>query len=90
MESIKKYIQIELRGTSPTGKTQRWRVHNFEHNTVIGWIKWYGAFKKYVFYAETQDMDWVLFDSDCLRMIADFLDNVNKVHRAQKKSVQSE
>lgn len=65
---VKKYI--EFRERDPLPKTKRWDVVNVRTNIVVGEIQWYGAFRKYVFFPE----DDMLFDSGCLRLISEFLD----------------
>lgn len=84
-ESVKQYIEINPAGTSPTGVTRVWNVVNSKKQQLIGTIKWWGGFRKYVFYVWMVDQEWILFDSDCMRMIADFLDSVNKRHAQDKK-----
>jgi len=75
--SIEKYIQITLRGSSKSGLTCVWSVDNIHHQERCGEIKWHGAFRKYCFYPT----DGFLFDSACMRKIADFLDEKNAAKR---------
>jgi hypothetical protein len=74
---VEKYIRIEDFGTSPTGKTRIWRVWNHLHQVDCGKIKWYGGFRKYCFFPMD---DTLLYDADCMRLIADFLDQQNHRH----------
>lgn len=83
---VEQYLRIEDWGESESGKTRVWRVYNFYHRNVIGFVKWYGGFRRYCFYPEIEDVSWITFDSDCLRMVADFLDKVNAKHRESKVS----
>lgn len=77
-KSVEEYIRIDEDGVSPSGVTKRWRVINKRTNEKVGAIKWYGGFRKYCFFPED---DTLLYDSDCLRLIADFLDAHNQLHR---------
>jgi hypothetical protein len=82
--STEKYIDIKPHGVSKTGKTKVWEVRNNKHHTVIGYIKWYGGFRKYCFYP----LPDTLFDHHCLLLIHDHLSDVNIDHRNQKKHCQ--
>jgi len=75
MNTAEKYIRIEE--IEPAAKTKRWRVFNIRSAETCGIIKWYGGFRKYVFFPN----DGFLFDHECLQMIADFLRQQN----AQRK-----
>lgn len=55
------------------GKTKVFEVINVKHNICIGWIKWYGPFRKYCYITKYDD---TVFDSNCLKEIAGFLDNL--------------
>lgn len=79
---VEKYIRIEDWGHSASERTKVWRVYNFKHSEVVGWIKWYGGFRKYCFYLQD---DTMLYDSDCMILIANFLDEANKIHLWQNK-----
>lgn len=81
--TAEKYIIIEEQGSTPTGKTFRWRVRNTRSNDICGLIQWYGGFMKYVFYPS----DGFNFDASCLRMIADHLELVNAKHYAHRKGL---
>lgn len=79
--SVKQYIEITEAGLSATGKTKVWRVRNKRTAEEIGTLKWYGGFRKYCFFPILTGFDWLLFDADCLRMIADFLDEQNAIRK---------
>lgn len=70
-ETVEKYIQIGAFGVSASGLTKVWVVRNKRSNEDCGRIRWCGAFRKYAFYPS----EGFLFDADCLRFIADFIDN---------------
>ena len=72
-ESASKYISILESDRSASGKTRTWEIVNTRHNEVCGKIKWYGGFRKYVFYPT----DGFLFDASCMRIVAEWLDEVN-------------
>lgn len=68
-----RYKWIEFIEQLPqTGKTQIFRCYNFEFGTFLGWVKWYGAFRKYSFFPEPN----IVFETQCLKDIASFLDKL--------------
>lgn len=75
-DSVKKYIRIIEQGASPTGKTKVWHVMNIHKDELCGVVRWHGAFRKYCFYPTSG----FLFDWDCLRVVADFMEYVTKEH----------
>jgi len=63
------YLIFEHKGKSDSGKTDRWVVKNSLSNFIIGWIEWYGPFRKYAF----SPVNGTTFDANCLIEIAEFL-----------------
>lgn len=69
MNLAEKYLRIvEI---EPKPRTKVWEVRNIRTRQVCGIIKWYGGFKKYVFFPS----EGFLFDMWGLRLIADHLQN---------------
>ena len=66
-------------------KTKTWWVANKHSDICIGNIGWFAAWRKYGFFPE-EDM---VFEEDCLRDIADFIENKTKEHK-NKSSIPSE
>lgn len=74
------YIEIVEIGLSPSGKTKIWKVVNKNNpDDVPGIIKWNGGWRKYVYYSVHAYYDW-----QCLRQIADFIEEQTKDHRSKK------
>jgi len=44
------------------GTTSRWAVRNRKSNYLLGWIKWYGAWRRYCFFPLVDSV----FSADCL------------------------
>jgi hypothetical protein len=65
------YLVFEHKGTSESGKTDRWVVKNNLFDTVIGWIEWHAPWRKYWFCP----VNGTGFDAGCLGCIHDFLKN---------------
>lgn len=73
------YLNFVLHGTTASGLTNKWRVHNInDDRNILGWVAWYGPWRKYVFNA-----GGALFDAKCLREIADFCESQTKEHKAR-------
>jgi len=77
---MNKYIQIKL--VINSNKTNVWQVINKKRNTIIGVIKWYGGFRKYCFFPESD----MIFDWGCLRVIADFCKEKTEDHLYNNKA----
>lgn len=69
------YINFTENGKSPSGKTKRWLVTAVSGGPGLGDVRWYGPWRKYVFQPST-----AIFDGDCLREIADFIESETRVH----------
>ena len=73
-------LHLDFKQTKDTGKTKVWDVvstHTFE---IIGEIKWWGAWRKYVFFPQ----EGTLYDVSCMNHICDF---ISEQMESRKKSV---
>jgi hypothetical protein len=75
---LKSYIEIVFAGVSATGKTDIWIVRNKFNSTPIGYVRWAGNWRKYVYEQEGS----IYYDWNCLREIADFIERVTHEHAA--------
>lgn len=78
---MRKWIDFKL---SETGeKTNKWIVVSKEADSGIhlGIIKWYGPWRKYSFFPN----EMTVFEQDCLRDIAYFIELKTKEHREKKR-----
>lgn len=71
------YLVIVPAGSSDSGKTKRWVLKNASNRTELGWVSWFGAFRKYTF----NPTPGTTFDQACLREIADFIEQETKLHQ---------
>lgn len=74
------YLNFVDCGTSPSGKTRMWQVQNISQGVVLGWVKWYAPWRKYVV-----DIASGLFDPDCLDEISKFARSKTQEHRGDKE-----
>jgi hypothetical protein len=63
------------------GVTKIWHVTSKEGNDFLGVIKWYSPWRKYCF----QPYGNTVYEQDCLRDIATFIETQTKEHREKKK-----
>lgn len=79
-----KWVRFDLVGQK--AKTKVWDVVATAHEAAgimpsLGVIQWHSYWRKYAFFPCNS-----LFESQCLRDIADFLDDAMKEHRSKKAS----
>ncbi len=68
---------LDFRETKDTGRTKVWAVSSVGHH--LGEVRWFAGWRRYTFVpTATVDADGgvrtVLFDAECLRELADFMD----------------
>ena len=74
-----KWIRFDLYGNSASGKTKVWNVVATEGCKIIGWVAWYAPWRKYAFSAVDNNC---VFEQDCLRDIAAFIETATREHKA--------
>ena len=72
------YIEFKLVKKLP--KTDVYVVITKDFGLNLGYIKWYGGFRKYCFFPESG----TVFDSKCLITIIDFIEKLTKKRKKQK------
>lgn len=72
-----KFIRIEERGTSPSGKTKIWFVIALQGGIHLGSVKWFAAWRQYVF----EPSPSTVYEQICLRDIASFVESANRTHK---------
>ena len=60
-----------------SGKTHLWKVIALNDGAMLGYVRWYGAWRKYSFYP----LATTLYESTCLRDLAQFCDERTREHR---------
>ena len=70
------YVSFVDEGPTPSGKTRRWTVRNQRSNGLLGWIKWYGAWRRYCFYPRGD----IVLSAGCMTDITAFIE-----HRMQER-----
>lgn len=65
----------------PKPKTKVWWVVNKHDDVHLGWVGWFGKWRKYAFYPKLD----TVYEQVCLRDIADFCESATKEHRAMRR-----
>lgn len=80
-----RYKWIEFREQTQTGKTRIFKCFNVEFNCELGTVKWYSAWRKYAFFP----LENIVFETQCLKDIAGFLDKLMLERKLEKQNAQS-
>ena len=67
---MSRWITFDLAGKSRSGKTRIWYVRTRDNLTVIGMIRWYGRWRRYVY----EPAPHTVYEQECLRDIASFIE----------------
>lgn len=71
------YYMYEKKGY----KTYFIQVSNKQFGDILGEIKWYSRWRRYVFYP----LNDTLFDSECLKDIISYIDNLMRERKEARK-----
>lgn len=86
MGLVKKFRWIHFIEIGDTGKTKVYNCYNTEQQSFLGHVKWYSGFRKYSFFPQPN----IVFESQCLKDISLFLDQLMIERKLQKQSVLDE
>lgn len=64
----------------PAKVTKSWEVRALGGNDLLGVVKWYAPWRKYCFWSYAS-----IFEQDCLRDIASFIESETTKHRLARK-----
>lgn len=66
----------------PKPKTRVWRVINRHDEIPVGFVAWFGRWRKYAFYPKPE----TVFEQVCLREIAGFCERHTRAHTLARKA----
>jgi hypothetical protein len=69
METKFEYIRMVEVAQKPDRKTQVWAVLSNRSNSILGHIKWHGAWRQYCFFPSNN----CLFNTGCMNNIVSFI-----------------
>lgn len=82
MEQQTKWIEFVIQHKPENRKTDIYLVQTKGDNPItIGCIKWYGSFRKYSFFPYEN----TVFENQCLKDIANFLEHLMKERRTSSE-----
>ena len=81
-----KWINFLFIEKSDSGKTDIFKVVNKETNVSLGGIMWYGPWRKYAFFPNPD----MVFESQCLMDITNFLNELMKKWKEEKRRQKDE
>lgn len=70
------FLRFFETGASPSGKTRVWSVRSVYGGADLGVVKWHAPWRRYCFFPGP-----ALFEEDCLRDIADFVEERTMRHK---------
>ena len=73
----KDYLRFDLSDRIKGRVTDVWEVYNKDNNTLLGEVRWLGAWRQYCFFPASD----CVFEKNCLRRIADFCEARTIEHR---------
>jgi len=73
--SESKWIRFEE--SKPNPKTKVWNVLALDGDVILGRVSWFGRWRKYCFFPSPE----CVFEQDCLRDIALFIEDQTKAQR---------
>lgn len=84
MEMTPKWVSFQLEERRFGAKTDLWYVWSLKEPAAhLGVVKWFGAWRKYAFFPAVQ----TLFEQDCLRDIAEFIEQETVKQRKGRRAV---
>ena len=77
---------IEFVKVGDTGKTEIFEVRSVSNRSVLGVVKWHGAWRQYVLFTAPH----VIFNIDCLNTITTFINGLMMDWRSRNTKVKAE
>jgi hypothetical protein len=82
MKTSYKYISFEK--LEAKTKTEQFLVKNKSSDFILGYVKWYGPWRKYCFFI---DVPGLVFDAGCLADIQDFMNRLMADRRKSESNI---
>jgi hypothetical protein len=80
------WISFKLNDRRLKAKTDTWEVWSLDEASHIGSVRWYSPWRKYCFFPSHE----TVWEQDCLRHIAEFIESETAKHRKGKRSFSRE
>jgi hypothetical protein len=82
MKTFYEYISFEELEAKP--KTKQFLVKNKSSGFILGYVKWYGPWRRYCFFI---DKPGLVFDAGCLADIQDFINGLMAERRKSESNI---
>ena len=83
---MSKYLTFEGPYDLPNGKTKIWHVLTKDTSSKLGQVRWYAPWRRYTFWPNAN----CVFEQDCLRDIADFVQKKTEAHRKKTQHAEAQ
>ena len=80
------WVSFQLNDRRQGAKTDTWEVWGTVHSGHLGQVRWYAPWRKYSFFPAAN----TIWEQDCLRSIAVFIEWETQKHRTGKRAFPSE
>lgn len=80
------WISFKLNDRRSDRKTDTWEVWSLDEASHVGQVRWYSPWRKYCFFPSHE----TVFEQDCLRFIAEFVEKETVKHRKGKRAFPEE
>jgi hypothetical protein len=77
------WVSFKLNDRKLKAKTDTWDVWSLDEASHLGQVRWYGPWRKYCFFPGAAT---TVFEQDCLRHIAEFIESETTKHRKGRRS----
>lgn len=76
------WVSFKINERRLKAKTDTWEVWNLDQAIHLGQIRWHPPWRKYCFFPAGE----CVFEQDCLRHIAEFIESETVKHRKGKRA----
>lgn len=86
MSVTRVWISFKLNDRRLKAKTDTWEVWSLDEAMHLGQIRWLSPWRKYCFFPASE----TIWEEDCLRFVAEFIESETEKHRKGKRSFPQE
>jgi len=79
---VKACVSFRLNDRSPKRRTATWEVWALQSAAHVGQVRWFSQRRRYCFFPSSG----IVCDPDCLRSVAQFLEDETAAHRKGKRA----
>lgn len=76
-----KFITFTELPQDPKKKTKVWEIYTKDDNILLGRVGWFTSWRKYCFSPIIKQGEYQVYEQQCLRDIADFVEEQTKLQK---------